>query len=219
MSSLILYSYWRSSCAYRVRIALNLKGLAYEYRDVHLVRDGGRQNQESYRALNPMSQVPCLIHQDRVLTQSLAIVAYLDRLQQIPPLFPGDPFAAARVLAFCELINAGIQPLQNLRVLQELAGRFGAGEEDKAEWSRFWMARGFAAMETQLQETAGKFCFGDEVSAADCFLVPQLYTARRYELELTAFPTIIRFEKNCFELAAFRDAVPERQPDAPASGS
>jgi len=95
MSSLILYSYWRSSCAYRVRIALNLKGLAYEYRDVHLVRDGGRQNQESYRALNPMSQVPCLIHQDRVLTQSLAIVAYLDRLQQTPPLFPGDPFRLA----------------------------------------------------------------------------------------------------------------------------
>ena len=215
MSDLVLYSYWRSSCSFRVRIALNLKGLPYEYRGVHLVRDGGEQNKQIYRDINPLAQVPSLVHEGRVLTQSMAIAEYLDDIHPEPALFPADPFDAARVRAACEVINAGIQPLQNLRLLQELARRYQVDDEMKADWSRFWMARGLAALEVQLAKTAGDFSFGDTATAADSFLVPQLYNARRFALDLAPYPTVTRVEAHCLTQGAFVAAAPERQPDAP----
>lgn len=215
MSSLILYSYYRSSCAYRVRIALNLKGLDYEYRPVHLVRDGGEQYKEDYLKFNPMGQVPCLIHDDKVLTQSLAILQYLDEVFPKPAIFPPDPFGKAKVLQLCETINAGIQPLQNLSVLRHLDGTFEAGDKGKFDWAHYWIARGFNAFEAMLRETAGTYCLGNEVTAADALLVPQIYNANRFKVDLDAYPTIQRVWAACRELQAFIDAEPENQIDAP----
>ncbi len=215
MASIILYSYWRSSCSYRVRIALNLKGLDYEYRGVHLLRDGGEQRAQEYRALNPMAQVPYLVHDGFGLAQSMAILQYLDGLGGESRLFPSDPREQARVVQLCEIVNAGIQPLQNLRVLQELETAHGADGAGKADWSRLWMSRGFAALERELAPRAGCFAMGDAASAVDVFLVPQIYNANRFDMDMSAYPTLARINEACLGLAAFADAEPSRQPDAP----
>lgn len=215
MCELILYSYWRSSCSYRVRIALNLKKLAYEYRAVHLIRDGGGQRHSDYLRLNPKGEVPCLTHRGRPLAQSMAIIEYLERVFPAPALFPTDPWAAARVRQLCELVNAGTQPLQNLSVLQELDRRCHVGPAGQSDWAKFWIDRGLKALEATLKNTCGRFCLGDEVSAADLFLVPQIYNAVRYELDLNAYPTLERINKSCLAMEAFQRAEPSRQPDAP----
>lgn len=210
-----LYSYWRSSCSWRVRIALNLKGLAYEYVPVHLVKDGGEQNTEAYRAISPMRTVPTLEltegGQVRRLSQSLAILEFLEERHPSPALLPTDPYARARCRMLAELVNSGIQPLQNLSVLQRIKGELKG--DDKA-WSAYWIERGLTAFQTVVQETAGTYCLGDTVSFADICLVPQLYGARRFGVDLGPYELLTRIEAACARLPAFQAAHADRQPDA-----
>lgn len=219
-SDLALYGYWRSTAAYRVRIALGLKGLAWENRPVHLLRDGGEQHAPNYRALNPQELVPALLDGERVFTQSLAIVEYLDEVCPEPPLLPVEPRARARVRALALTIVCDVHPLGNLRVLQQLEKQFGADEAQRAEWSRHWMALGFAALEALLAENVatGTFCHGDSPGLADICLVPQVYNALRWKLPLNAYPTVQRIHAACLGLDAFSMAAPELQPDAPTAG-
>jgi maleylacetoacetate isomerase len=218
-TSLVLYSYWRSSAAYRVRIALNLKGLSYETRPVHLLRDGGEQHAEGYRMINPQELIPCLLDGDRVITQSLAILEYLDEMYPDPEtaLLPVDARGRAQVRALAMAVTCDIHPLGNLRVLQQLEAQFCAGEEQRAAWSRHWIATGFKAMEVMLTDNAatGRYCHGETPSMADACLVPQVYNALRWKLPMEDYPTLWRIYQACNELDAFRLAAPEGQPDAP----
>ncbi len=218
-SGLVLYGYWRSSAAYRVRIALNLKGLSYESRPVHLVRDGGEQHAPDYRALNPQGQVPCLLDGDRVINQSLAIMEYLDEMHPEPEkaLLPVDARGRAQVRTLAMMVTCDIHPLGNLRVLQRLESQFGADEAQCAEWSRHWMALGFQAIEAMLVDNAatGRYCHGETPSMADACLIPQVYNALRRKLPLDDYPTVRRIYQACNELDAFQRAAPEAQPDAP----
>ncbi len=214
---LTLFSYWRSSAAYRVRIALNLKGLSYRTVPVNLLADGGEQHRAAFRELNPQRLVPVLVHGERVFRQSLAIIEYLDAVWPEPPLVPEAPRERARALALAQLIACDIHPIANLRVLRYLEREFGADEEQRAKWCRHWIVEGLSAMETLLEDnpSTGSFCEGDEPTVADCCLVPQLYNARRYGVDLSRFPTLTRIEAACLARPAFRDAAPEAQPDAP----
>lgn len=218
-TGLVLYGYWRSSAAYRVRIALNLKGLEYESRQVHLVRDGGEQHGDAFRGLNPQQLVPCLLDGERVITQSLAILEYLDEIhpELETALLPMDARGRARVRALAMVVACDTHPLGNLRVLQRLESQFGADEEQRAQWSRHWMETCFIALETMLADNAatGRYCHGETPSMADICLVPQVYNALRWKLPMDVYPTVWRIHQSCQELEAFRRAVPEAQPDAP----
>lgn len=213
---LILYDYWRSSASYRVRIALNIKGLAYETRSVHLVRDGGQQHAEAYRALNPQQLVPCLVDGKIEITQSLAIIDYLDEAWPHPPLFPAGRDDRARVRALALVVACDVHPLGNLRVLQYLQNQLGVDDAQKAEWSRHWIATGFAALEAMLANSAatGRFCHGDTPTLADVCLVPQIYNAHRWQVPMEDYPTLRRINMACSELDAFRRAAPEAHPGA-----
>ncbi len=210
-----LYGYWRSSCSWRVRIALNHKGLPYENVSVHLVKDGGEQHGEAHRARNPMRTVPTLelTEGGRVLhlSQSLAILEYLEERHPSPPLLPAEPLERARVRMLAEMVNSGIQPLQNLSVLRRLKGEMGA---DEKAWAVYWIQRGLEALQVAVRETAGTYCMGDAVSLADLCLVPQLYNARRFGVDLEPFTVLTRIEDACASLPAFQAAHPDRQPDA-----
>ncbi|CAH1792070.1 unnamed protein product [Owenia fusiformis] len=206
----ILYSYFRSSCSYRVRIALALKGVEYEYRAVNLVKDGGQQHFDEYKQLNPMEMVPSFVVDGQALTQSVPIMEYIEEVYpQKPSLLPKDPLVRAQVRAVSEIINSGIQPIQNLPVLQYV------GDEKKMEWGRYWIDKGFKGLEKQLQQTAGEFCVGDEVSMADACLVPQVFNANRFKVDMSQFPTINKIHQNCLNLEAFKAAGPTMQPDCP----
>jgi maleylacetoacetate isomerase len=210
-----LYDYFRSSAAYRVRIALNLKGLAPERAFVHLRR--GAQRGDDYLALNPQGLVPSLVTDGGdVLTQSLAIIEWLDETQPRPPLLPPDPAGRARVRSLALAIACDIHPLNNLRVLNYLTGTLGATEAQKNGWYRYWCDVGLEALETRLAREAatGSFCHGDVPGVADICLVPQLANARRVDLDLAPYPTLLRIEAACNALPAFADAAPARQPDA-----
>jgi maleylpyruvate isomerase len=210
-----LYSYWRSTSSWRVRTALNLKGLAYTYEAVHLLKDGGQQNTEAYRALNPMRTVPTLEFEEggvvRRLSQSIAILEYLEERYRTPALLPADPLLRARARMLTEMVNSGIQPLQNVPVLQFVKHEL---KSDEKIFAAHWNARGLTALEAAVKETAGTYCLGEAVSFADICLVPQLYSARRYGVDLTPFPTLTRIEAACEKLPAFQAAHPDRQPDA-----
>jgi maleylpyruvate isomerase len=209
-----LWSYWRSSCAYRVRIALGLKGVSYEYAAVHLMRDGGQQHQPAFGALNPQRQVPVLeleeAGQTVRLVQSMAIIEYLDERFPDPPLLPGNALDRAHVRALAELVNSGIQPLQNTSTFAELT-RHGVASEP---WAKLFVEKGLASLERLAAPRAGKFLFGDRASLADIYLVPQLYNARRFGVPLEGFPTLTRAETSAQALPAFQRARPEAQPDA-----
>jgi len=215
----VLYGYWRSSAAYRVRIALNLKGLAYESHAVHLVNNGGEQHAPDYQALNPQELVPCLVDEGRVLTQSMAIVEYLDETHPTPPLLPADPAGRARVRALAQVVGCDVHPLGNLRVLQYLANGMGLDESAKGVWSRHWIGEGLRALEAMLSGhvATGRFSHGDAPTLADICLVPQIYNAIRWKLSLDDYPTIQRVYDACQALEAFQRAAPEAQPDAPAT--
>ncbi len=209
-----LWSYWRSSSAYRVRIALGLKGLAFEYAAVHLVRDGGQQHDASFGALNPIRQVPVLEIEDGGetirLVQSMAIIEYIDERFPTPALLPAAAKDRAHVRALAELVNSGIQPLQNTSTFDQLK-KHGVQIQP---WARLFVERGLGALERLAASRAGAFMFADSPSLADIFLVPQLYNARRYGVPLDAFPTLVRAEANAQALPAFRAAQPEAQLDA-----
>lgn len=210
-----LYAYYRSSAAYRVRIALNLKQLSYEISSVHLLRKGGEQKTAAYAALNPQQLVPTLEDQGLLLTQSLAIIEYLDEAYPSVPLLPADPAGRARVRALSQLIACDIHPLNNLRVLQYLQSRLNTDEADKNAWYAHWIQQGLNALEQHLDmPSAGRFCHGDTPTMADCCLIPQLYNARRFQIDLSPYPNILRIEQACAELPAFQAAAPENQPDA-----
>ena len=209
LRDLRLHSYWRSSCSWRVRIGLALKGVAYRYVPVNLLE--GQQLSDSYAVMSPLRQVPCLEWDGGRLTQSMAILRLLDALPG-PVLTPTDPVMGARAWELAEMVNAGIQPLQNLHFLKAIEA-FG---QDRAVWAREVISGGLRAMESVAGGSAGRFCVGDEPSVADVCLVPQLYNARRFGVDLEPFPTLRRVEKACIELPAFKAAHPDRQPDAPA---
>jgi maleylacetoacetate isomerase len=215
-----LYSYWRSSAAYRVRIGLNLKGLKYEIAPVHLLRDGGEQHAEAFRTANPQGLVPVLEHGQRNLRQSMAILEYLDEMWPEPALLPATARDRQRVRALAQLIACDVHPLNNLRVLQYFEREWHVPQPERDEWVRHWIGDGLAAFETMLSDhpSTGDFCDGHMPTLADCCLIPQLYNARRFGIDLSAYPTIQRIETACLALPAFDAARPERQPDAPTAG-
>ncbi len=211
-----LYSYFRSSASYRVRIALKLKGLAYDYVPVHLVRGGGEQFGEAYRALNPAALVPALDDDGKVLTQSLAIIEYLDETHPQPPLLPVDPAGRARVRALALAIACEIHPLNNLRVLNYLTRTLGVSEDQKNAWYRHWVETGLEAVEGLLANdpATGRFAHGDTPGLADILIVPQIFNAQRFKCRLDHVPTVMRINEACLALPAFAESAPGLQPDA-----
>lgn len=210
-----LYTYFRSTAAYRARIALNLKGLPYEAVPVHLLRS--EENHPAYRALSPLGTVPALLTDDgAALSQSLAIIEYLEETHPQPPLLPADALGRARVRALALTIACDIHPLNNLRVLKYLTGTLNASEGEKMAWYRHWVAEGMAAVERLLagHPATGAFCHGDTPTLADCCLVPQVFNARRFDCPLDAMPAIRRIADACEQLPAFAAAAPRNQPDA-----
>ncbi len=206
-----LYGFWRSSATWRVRIALQLKALPYEYLPIHLTKEGGEQHQEAHRRRNPMEQVPALELDDGVLlTQSLAIIDYLEHLAPTPALYPADPLARAHVLALAEVINSGIQPMQNLAVTQRVTELGG----DAEAWAHGFIGRGLLALEMLAKPLAGRFLAGDTVTLADVCLAPQMATARRFKVDLSAMPTLTRVDALYAELPAFIAAHADQQSDA-----
>jgi len=214
-AQLKLYSYWRSSAAYRVRIALNLKGLAFESIPVNLVKQGGEQLGEAYRAINPQGLVPVLLHEGQVLTQSMAICEYLDESFEHYPLLPADPLERARVRSLALQIACDIHPLNNLRVQKFLKKHCG-DDLDTVAWMSHWMNEGFAAIEQQLGDESDNDSLysGDRPGLFECFLVPQVYNAERFGTDMSKFPMIGMIVRQCRKLPAFIDAAPENQPDA-----
>ena len=214
--ALVLHTYWRSSAAYRVRIALHLKGLAFESVPVHLLQDGGQQRTPAFAARNPQRLVPTLQHGAAVLTQSLAIIEYLDEVWPEPPLLPSGALDRQRARALAQLVACDIHPLGNLRVLQFLEHAWSLDQAQRAQWIERWIGDGLAAFEALLARAprSGAFCIGDAPTIADCALVPQLYNARRFGISLEAFPRIRAVEAACLALPAFDAARPEAQPDA-----
>ncbi|HRP28917.1 MAG TPA: maleylacetoacetate isomerase [Burkholderiaceae bacterium] len=210
-----LYNYFRSSASYRVRIALALKGLAYDYKPVHLVH--AEQLAPAYAALSPTRLVPTLVDDGgHALGQSLAIIEYLDETHPQPPLLPADALGRARVRALAQGVACEIHPLNNLRVLRYLVHEMGASEEAKNAWYRHWVALGLESIERQLAGDAatGRFCHGDAPTLADCVLVPQIFNAQRFDCPLDAVPTVMRIFDACMQLPAFIDSQPSRCPDA-----
>lgn len=209
-STITLYSYWRSSCAWRVRIALNLKEIPYICHPINLAK--GEQNTSAFRALNPLGLVPILLIDHLTLFESVPILEYLDETRPKFQLLPDEPARRAVVRAIVELINASIQPIQNLLVLGRVESI--TSKEERGKWAIFFIQRGLKAVEKVLETSAGKCCHGDQLTFADCFLVPQLYNARRFGVQLEQFPNIIRVEQYLSNLPAFRKAHPDAQPDA-----
>jgi len=208
-----LYSYFRSSAAYRVRIALNLKGLPYETVSIHLIKDGGRQHTPEFRAINPQMRVPALaLSGGEVLTQSLAIIEYLDEIEPEPPLLPADALARAKVRAMAQLIACDIHPLNNTSPLRYLKRELKHEQAEIDAWYHHWVIEGFTALEAMLGP--GPYSFGAHVTLADLCLVPQVANARRLKVPLDAFPKIVAADAACLKLPAFDKARPEKQPDA-----
>ncbi|MCV6625070.1 MAG: maleylacetoacetate isomerase [Cellvibrionaceae bacterium] len=206
-----LYSYFRSSAAYRLRIALNLKAIEHQIQPVNLLK--GEHKSDEYLALNPQGLVPALELDDgRVINQSTAMLEFLESQYSQHPLLPADSFEAAQVRAWVNIIACDIHPIDNLRVLKYLTGTLGASEDQKTAWYQHWITEGFKALEPQLQ---GPFCFGDAPTLADVYLVPQVYNALRFETDMSQFPKIMAIYQHCNQQAAFSDAKPESQADAP----
>ena len=210
-----LYSYYRSSTSYRVRIALNLKGLDYEIVPVNLTKD--EQFFDIYALINPMTAVPTLVHGDFTLTQSHAIMEYLDDIVPLPKLMFGNPELKAYIRQLTNIISTDIHPLTNLRILRYLAAEFGADEQQKNLWYGHWARKGMLAVEATIRQRGcfGLYAAGDQISMADLALVSQMYNMRRFKLKVDDLPLCCGIEENCLKLDAVRDAAPEHQPDSP----
>ena len=211
-----LYTFFRSSASYRVRIALNLKAIDCEQAPIHLRRGGGEQLMPAYTAINPQALVPTLEDNGRILTQSLAIIEYLEETHPNPPLLPKDPADRALVRSMALVIACEVHPIQNLRVLNYVKATYNQTDEQVNKWAQHWIDLGLAALQKMIvaQPKRGKFCFGDVPTLADVCLIPQLGNARRYGCDLSKYPTILEIEKNCNAIPAFANAAPEKQPDA-----
>ena len=209
-----LYGYFRSSAAFRARIALNLKGIKPELRFIHLLKDGGQQHSAAYKALNPQELIPALVHNGHTITQSLAIIEYLDEIVPEPALLPKDALGRARVRELAYAVACDIHPVNNLRVNQYLKATFNADTDAQIAWQRHWIATGFAALEKMLSGASGKFCHGDRPTIADICLIPQMANARRVTLDLSPYPTLARIEAHALKHPAFDAAQPKNQPDA-----
>ncbi|XP_032355574.1 maleylacetoacetate isomerase isoform X2 [Etheostoma spectabile] len=205
----ILHGYFRSSCSWRVRIAFALKGIEYDQAPVNLIKDGGQQLTEQYKTLNPMQQVPAVEIDGIILSQSLAVIQYIDETRPGPRLLPADPKKRAQVRMISDVIASGIQPLQNLYVIQKIGA-------EKVQWAQHFIDRGFQALEPILKQTAGEYCVGDEISMADICLVPQVYNAERFKVDVGQYPTIKRLNQTLLEIEAFKVSNPSCQPDTPA---
>jgi len=217
MTELTLYNYFRSSTSYRVRIALHYKNLDFAYKPVHLINEGGEQHKSEYKNINPMAEVPTLIHEGLTLSQSMAIIEYLDEVFPHPALFPREAQKRARIRQFCENINSFMHPVSNLKILQFLESKHAYNQSQKEEWVALWSKKGFEACENLLKRTHGKYCFGDEVTAADLFLIPQVFSAQRFKVDLTPYPLVMKINENCLALDFFKKAHPFRQVDTPAA--
>ena len=208
-----LYSYFRSSAAYRVRIALNYKGIEYQQQAVNLLTQ--QEEEAAYQAVNPQKMVPVLEHDGAMFFQSMAILEYLEETFPQKPILPAAASDKAQVRALANIVACDIHPLNNLRVLRYLAEHYDADEQAKADWYRHWIEQGFAAFEKHLAATSnGQFCFGDQPGMADMLLIPQVYNARRFEVDMSAYPLIESVEQHCLTLESFIQAMPENQPDA-----
>ncbi|CAK9305160.1 unnamed protein product [Gordionus sp. m RMFG-2023] len=205
----ILYSYYRSSCSYRVRIALALKNIDYEYAQINLVKDGGQQFMPNYQALNPQGLVPTLVVNDHVLSQSIAILEYLEEAyQDAPRILPKDLYQRGKVRSLVQFICSDIQPIQNMRVLKYVGNTH-------PDWAKHWVETGFNALEKELVKCSGKFCVGDDISMADIVLVPQVYNAKRFNIDMHKYPKISELDDKLTDLPAFQAAHPSKQPDCP----
>ncbi|MGH8230184.1 MAG: maleylacetoacetate isomerase [Steroidobacteraceae bacterium] len=211
-----LYHYFRSSASFRVRIALNYKGLPYQSMPVHLLRDGGEQHGAEFRRRNPAQLVPVLEHGGQTITQSMAIIEYLDEIQRQPPLLPAEPAARAQVRSLALAIACDIHPLNNLRVLRYLKDPLAIDDAGRDQLARHWIALGFAAFEDTLASSGrgGRCCYGDTPTLADCYLIPQVFNAKRVNCPLEPYPQIMRVFEYCMQLDAFARAAPSAQPDA-----
>jgi maleylacetoacetate isomerase len=216
MAEFALYGYFRSSAAFRARIALNFKGIRPELRFVHLLKDGGEQHTTEYRTLNPQELIPALVHDGHLITQSLAIIEYLDEIVPEPPLLPRDALGRARARSIAYAVACDIHPVNNLRIGQYIKRTFHTMDEDVFAWQRHWICTGFDALEAVLARDSetGAYCHGDTPTIADICLVPQVANARRVKLEIDAWPTIARIEAQALTHPAFDAALPANQPDA-----
>lgn len=216
MTDIVLYSYWRSSASYRVRAALNLKQIDYRIEPVHLVRDGGEQRRPEYLSMNPQGLVPLLQDGARRISQSLAIIDYLEETRPEPALLPADPAGRARVRSLAQVIACEVSPLQNLRVLKYLGEDLAVSDDQRQAWIHRWIRLGFETLETRLASDGetGEFCHGDQPGMADVVLIPQMFNAKRFDCDLTPYPTLQRINAACLAMEAFKRAAPEAQPDA-----
>jgi maleylacetoacetate isomerase len=203
-----LYDYFRSTAAYRVRIVLNHKNIPHELEEVHLVNEGGMQHSDAYRAINPQGRVPTLVSDDRVITQSNAIIEYLEECYPTPAILPQQLLARAKVRAFAQTISCDIHPLNNLAVLQYLKNTLQSTDEQKQAWYEHWIISGFSALESSLVKTMGDFCFGDSITLADVCLIPQVYNALRFKVPLDEFPCINAIYGHCMQIDSFVKADP-----------
>lgn len=215
MTQPVLYGYFRSSCSWRVRIALAYKRISPEHVSVHLVQDGGQQHTQTHHLRNAMHQVPVFEVHGEQLAQSMAILTYIEEMHPMPALLPQTPMGRAKCMQFSEMINAGIQPLQNLAVMQHLQSQHNWTKTQSLEWSAHWIHCGLVALEAFAQSVSGSYAIGDEVSLADCCLYPQVYNAKRFGLDVSDYPRIAQIETNLSKLDAFITSDPSRQPDTP----
>lgn len=220
MSEYELYSYWRSSLSYRVRIALNFKGLEFETHPVHLMENGGMQNAPEYKSINPMASVPALKIGDRIFTQSCAILEYLEEKYAVPALLPTDIDRRAFIRQIMNVVSCDIHPMQNIRTLLALTGEFGLTQNQKNEWCKKWFDMGLESLETMVIQSGyyhdtSPYLTGEDITYAEVCLVPMLYSARRLDIDLSPYPVLRKVEHNCLLDEAFINAAPDKQPDAP----